>query len=148
MMRFLLRLLGVVGLFAAGLGGLGLLAMPREEYHGPAFSTWLAVTISGGAVALVVLVVEMATGMRQAAGRRSAAGSMVLLQVALATALLVGVNVFSVFHYQRWDTTREKEFSRTKTGKAGSDLAAQLQNLRGETTVIIYQRHKTFGRFS
>jgi hypothetical protein len=147
MIRFLLRLLGLAGMFAAGVGVLGLLAMPSGD-HGEVFTAWLGVTIVGGIIALLVLMVELTAGMRQAAGRRSAAGSMVLLQVALAIVLLIGVNAFSIFHYERWDTTANKEFSRTQAKQLGPQLAEQLKQLRGETAVVIYQQHKTFGRFS
>src|SRR5262249_6858849 len=146
-MRFLLRLLGLFGLFVAGVGALGLLATPSSD-RGPTFMAWLWVAIAGGGVALLVLASELITGIQQSAGRRSAAGTMVLVQVALAIALLVGVNVFSAFHYERWDFTQNKEFSRTKDKHLGPDLAEQLKQLRGETTVVIYQQHKTFGRFS
>src|SRR5579864_7556011 len=147
MLRFLFRLVGLAGLFAAGVGGLGLLALPADD-RGRWFTAWLDVTIVGGAVALLVFAFELIAGMRQSAGRRSAAGSMVLLQVVLAVVLLIGVNAFSIFHYLRWDTTRSQEFSRTQPKQLGADLAEQLKQLRGETTVVIYQQHKTFGRFS
>jgi hypothetical protein len=147
MMRFLLRLLGLAGLFVAGIGVLGLFAMPAGD-RGTVFAVWLGVAIVGGVIALAMLVVELVAGVQQSAGRRSAAGTMVLLQVALAVVLLIGINIFSIFHYERWDATEKKEFSRTQSQQLGPQLAEQLKQLRGETTVVIYQQHKTFGRFS
>src|SRR5206468_317525 len=89
------------------------------------------------------------------AGRRSALGGNVLVQVALAAGLLVAVNVWSAglngfdwakAHYRRWDCTRDGVF--TLPPKLKEDLSQLRGDEKDTTTVVVYQMHKTFGRFS
>src|SRR5262249_3945668 len=65
----------------------------------------------GMGLALVVFLIDLVVGVFSAAGRRSALGMSVVVQVALAAALVVGVNVFSFKHYSRCDLTREHVFT-------------------------------------
>ncbi len=96
----------------------------------------------GGALALFLILVELLVALRFVAGRRSAFGTNALLQVALAVAVLVGVNYYSFAHYFRADTTRDRQFT------LPADVQNQLRELKGETTIVVYQRHKTFGALS
>src|SRR2546423_10876073 len=86
-----------------------------------------------GAVALALLV-ELAGLVLLASSRRGAVGSNVVLQVLLAAALVAGVNLFSFFHYQRFDWTAKHEFTLDPA------LRAELSKLRGETTIVVYKR--------
>jgi hypothetical protein len=158
MFRFLLRFLGLTGLMVAATGTILLAAEPgglswpsfRAAWQGQGdqLAVGSAFAVAGGlAVALLVLLLELLTGTRVSAGRRSAFGLNVGIQVALASALLVGINVWSFDyyrrgHYVRWDCTRDRSFT------LPPQVAAELKKLRGETTVVVYQQHKTFGRFS
>lgn len=97
----------------------------------------------GGLVAgLFALIVELLVMARVTAGRRGAFGFNAAVQVALATVLVVGVNLFSYRHYQRLDWTWDRKFT------LSPELQRDLAKLEGETTIVVYQREKTFGRLS
>jgi hypothetical protein len=107
----------------------------------------------GGLVAVLLgLFIEALVFLRLVAGRRSAAGLNAVVQIALATALLVGINLFSYFgYYLRFDWTsaafgwaqrQPPQFTLPE------DVRTQLRQLRGETKIVVYQRHKTFGTLS
>ncbi len=129
---FLLRLAGLTGLFLA-LAGLAL---------------WRAIGIEAGLIVLLVgaglvgigLLGEIPVLLGSWLSRRGAAGGSVVVQIALASLLLAGVNYFSFFHYQRLDWTRDRIFTLKK------ELRDQLAKLRGETTIVVYQRHTAFGQ--
>src|SRR5207253_1491392 len=71
------------------------------------------------------------------------------VQAALATALLVGLNWYSFHHYLRFDWTGNPQFTARKSQfTLPEDVRNQLSQLRGETTIVVYQRHKTFGQLS
>jgi hypothetical protein len=96
----------------------------------------------GGGLLLLLLIVEVLVALRVVAGRRSVFGFNATLQVALAVALLAGVNVFSFQHYLREDWTRDGKF--TLPEKVRSDLS----QLQGETTIVVYKQHKAFSGVS
>jgi hypothetical protein len=133
-LHFLIRLAGLTGLFVAG-AGLVLTVVEWQDLG------WQLVTY-GGAVALLALLIEFIGIVRLSAGRRSAFGSNVVLQVVLAAALLVGCNAYSFFHYVRLDTTHEKLFT------IPQEIREQLSQLRGETTIVVHQRHLAFGQLA
>src|SRR5947209_7318695 len=56
--------------------------------------------------------------------------------------LLVGLNLFSFHHYVRADWTRDRQFTLSPA------LREKLGRLRGDTTIVVYQRHKTFGQLT
>jgi hypothetical protein len=153
-LRFLLRLLGLTAALAAAAGGIiasaaitdwtwtGLRAAVTGESGDRLAQIAAALLLGGAAVAAVALAVELIVALGFAAGRRSAAGVNSLVQIVLATALLIGVNVYSFGHYLRLDLTRDKQFTLPPA------VVEQLRQLQGETTVVVYQRHKTFGQFS
>ncbi len=94
------------------------------------------VFLGGAACALLWLLAEALGVLRFTAARRSAFGLNALLQVGLAAALLVGVNVYSFHHYARVDCTRDSEF----TLPVG--VQEQLRRLRGETTIVVLQQRR------
>lgn len=166
--HFLLRLAGLTGLLVAGVG-LALVVIDQVEWwraareagRGPweavrpvlagesgepvlRTSLWLVIAGSG-AVVLAVLA-ELVSGLRLAAGRRSAFGLNAALQVVLAVVIVVGVNVFSFGHYQRLDWTWNHQF--TLAAHVPERLLDQLRELKDETTIVVYQQHKTFSQLS
>ncbi len=112
-------------------------AMPADE------ARWIGaylLTVGSAAVALALLV-EVLVVLFGVAGRRSAFGFNAVVQVAMAAALLVGVNFWSFEHPLRFDCTREKAFT------LPAELRDQLAQLdqKGETKVIVYLRDTTAG---
>src|SRR5262245_57597029 len=150
MFRFLIRFLGLTGLFVAAAGALVLDAEAADwnvtaelaGEQGLVTQIGAILLVAGGTAAVLALLVELLSAMQTSAGRRSALGANVFVQVLLALALLVAVNLWSFSHYRRWDCTRDGVFT------LKPELKEQLSRLRGETTVVVYQMHKTFGRFS
>jgi hypothetical protein len=174
-LHFLIRLLGVTGLLVAVVG----LVLARQDDLLGSWQTFadeaqraidlgkgpvsVFLVLGGAAAFAVALLVELLLGLGVLAGRRSALGANAVVQIVLATALLVVVNAFSagldlsehsVFGrplrllgrplkidstYRIFDWTRDKRF--TLPDHVRDDLA----QLKGETTVVVYQRHKTFG---
>jgi hypothetical protein len=107
--------------------------------------------VGGAAAVVVTLLFEALVFLRLVAGRRSVVGLNAAVQVALAVLLLVGVNVFSFFHYVRLDwTSAAFGWAQRQPPKftLPEDVRAQLGRLRGETKIVVYQRHKTFGTLS
>jgi len=160
-LHFLVRLLALTGLLVAGVGAL-ISATELDSWthnsiraamHGERGQTAtyaVCLMLGGVLLAVVIFALDFLVGLRKTAGRRSAVGLNVILQVALATALLVGINVWSFSpnprhrHYLRFDCTRDHRFT------LEPKLKEQLEQLRGETTVVVYQHpeHKMFGRFA
>jgi hypothetical protein len=103
---------------------------------------WRILLLFGGAaVALFALLVEAIVVLCFTATRRSAFGFNALLQGALAAVLLIAVNAWSFRHYLLVDFTRDHQF--TLPAQVRDNLARLDPN--SKTTVIVYQRHKTFG---
>lgn len=158
MIRFLLRFLGLTGLLAAGLGAIVLASETsrlsvetvRSALKGegsPIEIGAIYAVAAGLAIGLLVIVLEFLLGVRQAAGRRSALGTNVFIQVALAIAILIGINVWSFDlaregHYARWDCTRDRAFT------LPDNVVSELKKLRGETTVVVNYQHQDRNRFS
>src|SRR5258708_1972234 len=153
MFRFLIRFLGLTGLLLAAAGALVLDAQAPDWNLTPQLAggqglvqqVGAILLVAGAAAAVTALLVELLTAAQSSAGRRSALGGNVVVQVILAAALLVAVNVWSAGfgrwsppHYKRWDCTRDGVFT------LKPELKEKLSNLRDETTVVVYQMHKTF----
>ncbi len=170
-LHFLIRFLGLTGLLALCVG----LVLAQQDNL---LATWdkavaagqavvdgkfeepgAVLAVCGGALALFALLVEFLVLVRYTAGRRNALGLNATVQVALAAALLVGVNWWSGFgarfsvlghrvawkpHYARFDWTRDRQFT---LPPAVRDELAKLDPAV-PTTVLVYQRHKTFGTLS
>ncbi len=132
-----------VALRVAGLTGflLACVGLAMLEPDSPA-GTWLLVL--GVVLAGAALVVEIVAALRLVAGSRSAFHLNALGQALLAAVVLLAVNVLAFRHYERLDTTRGKQFT------LPAELREQLRQLDPdrETTVVVFQRHKTFGNLT
>src|SRR5689334_2255311 len=161
-LALLLRLLGAAALFVALLGLIPLAtaidvtspraweaalreygsALPNIRFARAYRDAGLTMIFAGGTLFLFTLIVQALAGMRTVAGRRNAVATNAVLQTALAVVLLVGANVYSFEHHRRYDWTRDRQFT------LPPDVTTELDKLRGQTDVIVYQRHKTFGQLS
>lgn len=160
--RFLLRVLGLTGLLAVTAGLI--LVVGYVDYLGR-ISTATVSALSdailggefgqvlmvagflvyiGGAAALAALFVELVMLLFVSAGRKTAVGTNMTLQVALAVLLLVIVNAISFSNYWRFDQTREQQFT------LAPESIESLKTLRADspTTVVVLQLHKTAGTLS
>ncbi len=114
-----------------------------EQQPGDLFERVIVgLVLVGGALALLALLVELIGALFLVAGRRSAFGGNALVQVALAVALVIGVNVLAQLpgNYRRFDLTREHQFS-----QLDNKVQADLRKLQGETTIVVYQMHQPLG---
>jgi hypothetical protein len=154
--HFLIRFLGLTGLICAGVaitlaylgGSLEWDKLTRWDYLQPMLmgqsgdlatlmTFWFLV--GGAGLTALALLVEVLVMLGAVAGRRSAFGLNAAIQMILAAALLAGANVYSYYHYHRADWTWRHQFTLPES------IQEQLAKLKGETTIIVYQRHKTFG---
>lgn len=132
-LQFLLRFVGLNGLVAIAAGaflwqGLGL------GFAG-------AIVAGAGACAVALALLGEIRGMMEAAfSHRGAAGANVAVQVLLASALVVGANVFSFMHYKRFDCTEARTFTLDPA------IREKLSQLRGDTDIIVYVPHVSFGQ--
>src|ERR1043165_952096 len=98
-LHFVARFLGLTGLVAAAVGAVAWFAF-GYEFAGQ-------IVVGSAAAAIVLAILAEIRGLWQVViSPRGAAGLNVLLQVGLATALVVGGNVFSFNHFKRYDCTR------------------------------------------
>src|SRR5262249_11022500 len=134
------RVLGLTGLV---IGAAGLIVAAVTEN-----AVGLAVAGAGGLFVVVALFLELKGAADLARSRRGAQGSNVALQILLAGALLVGVNIFSFFHYSRLDCTRDREFTLSADPTVSETMLQGLGQLRGETRIVVYERHTAFGQQS
>jgi hypothetical protein len=127
--HFWVRVTGLLGVLIAAAGA--------ALWYRAGLRAGIGPVLVGGALALIVLTVELLAAARAAGegSRRGAVGGNAAGQIALAALLLVGVNFFSFFHYLRFDWTREKQFT------LPADLRAQLAQLRDETRIVVYLPH-------
>ncbi|HEY2910338.1 MAG TPA: hypothetical protein VGI99_08825, partial [Gemmataceae bacterium] len=163
-LRFLIRGIGLLGLFAAAIGvvlastvfewprtweslrdttqAVWKAALPTDT-HDFAHVSSLILLIGLAAVALAVAF-ELLTGLFLAASRRTAVGASEIIAVAAAIALLVFVNAYSFHHYDREDLTRDHQFT------LPADVSNELRKLRPDepTTIVVLQKHRTFGAAS
>ncbi len=158
-LHFLVRFAGLSGLLAAGAGVAlaffkDLLSWERltsvnfirsvfqtREFDLPA-QIAVGLLLGGVLLAAVALAVEVLAALVVVTGRRSAFGFNAALQVALLIALVIGVNVYSYRHYLRLDWTQDQAFT------LPADIREQLLKLKDATTIVVYQRHKTFGQLA
>jgi hypothetical protein len=144
------RVLGLTGLFAALVGLFVLLAIGRElsveslraAIEGSGTPQWAAALVAlGVAIAVLVLLIEVLAAVA-GSGRRSATGANAAAQVVLALAVFAALNYYSFHYFKRTDLTRDKEFT------LPDQVATELRKLRGQTTIVVLQQHKTFGTLS
>ncbi len=141
--------------------------LPRPTFAHGDRDIGIAMILGGGAIFLFTAILLMLTGVRRFAARRSAVATNAGLQAALVVALLVGVNVWSFRHFIRFDWTGRVFSPSVKTtghfpyidvsllqpsGRfpeqftLPADITDELRKLRAPTTIVVYQRHKTFGQ--
>jgi hypothetical protein len=141
--------------------------LPHPTFSQPYRDVGLAMVLGGGAVFVVTLLLLALAGLRRFAARRSAVATHALIQSAVAVALLVGVNIVSFSHYLRFDWTgRTFDPSVSKSDRfpyfdvsllkpsgrfpmqftLPAGITDELRKLRSPTTIVVYQRHKTFGQ--
>jgi hypothetical protein len=132
--HFWVRLLGLTGLVVLATGFV-LWQVTEEE---PAVYAMIA----GGVLTGMGVLGELQAAVVLLLSRRGAAGSSALVQILLAAGLFAGLNAFSFFHYARFDCTEKELFT------LDSDTKKQLRDLRGETRIVIFERHTSFGQLS
>ena len=132
-LHFLLRFIGLNGLVAVAVAAFlwQALDMPSEA---------TVVGIAGLSAIGLALLGEMRGLMQATMSHRGAAGLNVVLQVLLATVLVVGCNVFAFSHYKRFDWTTARTFTLEPS------IRAKLADLRGDTDIIVYLQHVSFGQ--
>ena len=151
-LRLLGRMLGLTGLFASGVGALVLgprlpdwkittLETASQGGLGQTIQTGSYLLLIGLAVAAFVLVIEGLASLF-GSGRRSAAGFNSGAQTILAVGILLAVNFLALQYPKRWDLTRDHQFTLPES------VTTELRNLRGRTTIVVLQQHKTFGQLS
>src|SRR5207244_3256062 len=124
-LHFLLRFLGLNGLVALAVGAFLWLSLDLQ-FAG------MIVMIAGAAAVCLALMGEM-RGMAQATfSHRGVAGVNVLLQIGMATALLIGGNVFAFNQFKRFDVTTERTFT------LEDGIRQKLATMRGDTDIIVY----------
>ncbi|HZZ78179.1 MAG TPA: hypothetical protein VFE62_06655, partial [Gemmataceae bacterium] len=127
------RLIGLTGVLAALVGWFIYGVLDQREIG-------MYVLIgSAGAVALSLLF-EVPGIVRTAFSHRGLFGFNVLLQVGLALAIVVGANVYSFLNYKRFDLTRDQIFT------LDDETKKQLQELQGETEIVVVQTYVSFGQ--
>lgn len=131
--HFEMRLAGLTGLLIA-VAGLIMIFSGVVTFG-------IVLLILGLLPAGAALVFEIKRGLDSVLGQRGAFGANVLAQVLLVTLLLAGLNVFSYLHYQRFDWTRNRQFTIKPV------IRDQLAALRTDlpTTIVLYQKSSTFG---
>jgi hypothetical protein len=161
-LHFWVRASGLTGLLILAVGLVVLFEAPDNGLDGDVpwrilahywetFPDWLSsehvyVAVAGVLLAvgagllLLALLIELPGAVRLAFSSRAALGSNVFLQITLAIILFVGINVFSFFYHWRFDLTRDGIFT------IAPAIRQQLAGLRGETTIVLYQRHSSFGQ--
>jgi hypothetical protein len=117
----------------------------RHAMHGLAGQKreiFAVVMTSCALLMILAFLVECLPILVRVSGRRSAFGFNAVVQIALAMALLIGVNVYSFTHGRRFDWTSNQQFTLPE------DVSEQLRQLQSDTptTIVVYQFHKTFGQ--
>ncbi len=138
--NFLIRSLGLLGLLVFAIGLVVLSAQPVDSEDMTARMLSIGGMIVGGGLVILALYSEYRYLLAVGGASRGAFASNVFLQVLLALVLLIGINIFSFLHYERIDWTRNQLFT------IAPEIVEDLQRLRGETTIVVLQRHTSFGR--
>jgi hypothetical protein len=150
-MRLAVRILGLTGVFAAVAGLALFAALGNELVSGrlrdamvegagvAAVGAFLFVV--GSLVAIMWLVIELLSWLG-GSGQRSMVGANSGLQVLLAAAVFAGLNYYSFSYFVRCDLTRKQEFT------LPTPVVNEMRELKGQTTVVVLQRHKSLGQLS
>ncbi len=152
-MRFAVRFLGITAVLV-GAGAALFLSTLLPDWqsqtllgsaggdHGKRAMFGVLLLLISGLIAVFALVVEALSGVTGGASSRGAAGVTSFLQIALATGILGAINVYAFIHSCDLDLTRAKEFT------LPANVAGELEKLQTDTTIVVLQQHKTFGRLS
>lgn len=113
--------------------------------HPDLFTKIASGTLLGGIAGLLLwALTELLGAMFLVTGRRTAVGLNSYLQIGLAIALLVIVNAYSFYHFQRFDCTQDQQF--TLPDEVITRLQAFTPN--SPVDVVVLQLHKTAGAMS
>ncbi|GIW78484.1 MAG: hypothetical protein KatS3mg105_0291 [Gemmatales bacterium] len=128
--KFAIRLAGTTGALVFLMGLLTALTLSSTEHK--MLGTGLAV--AGGVIVVALIGFEIALALEHFSKQRGAFGTNALIQVLLAFALFGGINAYSFLHYERFDLTREKQFTLSE------DLHEQLTRLSSDapTTIVLH----------
>jgi hypothetical protein len=152
-LRFLVRLVGITAVLVAGAGAMylstvlddwqssKLAAALKNELGAPAM-IGASLLFIGGLAAVFALVVEILAGLTGSASSRGAAGAGAVFQIVIAIGIVVALNLYAFHHEADFDLTRTKEFT------LPASVVGELQKLNSETTIVVLQQHKTFGRLT
>ncbi len=154
--RFLLAALGLTALFAGVVGAVLLgIDHPTGEWAtqdgAPKFlqgefgerSQIAAILIAAAVVVCALcLLYYLVRLIFLSTSRRAASGANIYLQIGLALALFVVVNLYSFSHYRRVDCTRDGAFT------LPPDVVNELKTITGQSDLIVLQLHKTAGSLS
>ncbi len=132
-LRLLVRMCGMTGALAV-LAGLFFRLVTEDAVLSA------GLFIGGGVAVVLALAVEMRGFFDVVGSRRGAVGLVVFLQFVVVIGLVVGANIFSFMHYARFDLTRDQQFTLPET------IRDQLLQLRGETDIVVYYAHRSFGQ--
>lgn len=109
----------------------------------------LTVGLIGMVLGTVLLALSVAHEIRVAhasvLSARGQVGSSAFVQVLLGVVLLVGINVFSFYHYSRLDLTREGEFSELRQNPT---FRQDLMRLTSDTRIIVFRGGRPFGQLA
>ncbi len=130
---FLLRLLGITGGVAALLGAVLWFGLQNVEVGS-------VVTYAGLAALALTILCEIPSLLGAVSTKKGGFGLNVVVQIALAVVLLVGANVFSYLHFQRFDWTKEQIFTLPQ------EIRDQLSRLRSDTEIVVFQQYVSFGQ--
>jgi len=138
--RLLTRYIGLTAILVAVIGLIMFLSMPGAFGPGKVFS--VALLIVGLGVGAYALVTEITSASASGSAHKGQAGINAGVQVALAVGLVILINLYSFLHHTEFDLTRDSQFTLPKS------TIVELQKLKSETTIVVLQQHKTFGRLS
>jgi len=152
-LRMLVRFLGLTAVLAAVGGALFLtsvlsdwseetLAQALQNKLGQSALIGAALMCGGALLTLFAILVEVLSSLTGGSSRRGAAGANSAFQVVIASALLVAVNAYAFLHDVSFDLTRDRQFT------LPANVVSELRKLKSETTIVVLQQHKTFGRLS
>lgn len=99
------------------------------------------ILLAGLGISAFGLLMELLAGLFGSA-RRSLAGVNSTLQLVLMLGVVLGINFLAFSYPKRWDLTRTQDFTLPKL------VTQELKQLKGQTSIIVLQQHKTFGRLS
>ncbi|MBI1829840.1 MAG: hypothetical protein HYR84_00150 [Planctomycetes bacterium] len=132
-LHFVTRWIGLTGLANAAVGLVLWFALGYEDVG--------SIVVIAGAAAVGLAVLGELRGLAGAvASQRGAAGVNVLLQIGLAVFLVVSLNVYSFLNFKRFDWTANQAFTLKE------ELREKLSKLRGDTDIIVYLQHVSFGQ--